>query len=288
MSEWTHDAGLYVNRRLYRISISSSSVPVIQHQRTRSVMPMTQISLSGLETETDSVTSKASVSFVDRRDHGTLGLIARAQTLQDMANPSSTSNTHKDILRIIRKEEDHAMSLLAASPLLSGLFLAYANKAATLDGPSAPSPIDLEWTEMKALNDHLQEEVASLRARLEKETERAKMAEDCVEALRAQVSSVKDENRELETAVSDERLRSGAMEFEYSKYKLEAENTIGELRETVEKEAVSYPGLFMRNRMSHFTTITGRTSCLEPSYRGPASVPHPIEGGDRVLSAPPH
>ena len=85
----------------------------------------------------------------------------------------------------MRKEEDHAMSLLAASPWLSSLFLTYANKAAAPDGPSAPSPIDLEWTEMKAMNNRLQEEVASLRAQLDNETDRAKTAEDCVEALRA-------------------------------------------------------------------------------------------------------
>jgi len=181
-------------------------------------MPMTQISLSGLETETDSVTSKT-------------------PTLQDMVNPSSMSNTQKDILQIIRKEEDHAMSLLAASPLLSNLFLTYANKAATLDGPSAPSPIDLEWTEMKAVNGRLQEEVASLRALLEKETERAKVAEDCVGALRAQVSSFRDTNGELEKAVTEEGDRADEISFEFAKYKRDTAGTITELRETAEKEA---------------------------------------------------
>ena len=145
------------------------------------------------------------------------------------------------------------MSLLAASPLLSGLFLAYANKAATLDGPSAPSPIDIEWTEMKALNDRLQEEVASLRTQLEKETERAKVAEDCVEALRAQVSSVKDANRELKTAVSDVRDRFGVVEEEYSTYKAETTGTITELREAAEKEAVSHPRIVHRNHMLHIS-----------------------------------
>ena len=77
-------------------------------------MPMTQISLSGLEIETDSIISKTSVSFIDRGN--VVRLITRAQTLQDMANLSLASNTQKDILQIIRKEEDHAMSLLSASP----------------------------------------------------------------------------------------------------------------------------------------------------------------------------
>ena len=200
-------------------------------------MPMTQISLSGLETETDSVTSKTSVSFIHRGDRSQL--ISGAQTLQDLINPSFMSNTQKDILQIIRKEEDHAMSLLSASPLLSSLFLSYANKAATLDGPQAPSPIDLEWNEMKILNSRLQEEVASLRAQLDKQTGRAQMAEDCVEALRAQITSVKDANRDLETKVSKERAESEAITLQYANHKKEAAETIAELRTTVHKETVS-------------------------------------------------
>ena len=131
------------------------------------------------------------------------------------------------------------MSLLAASPLLSSLFLTYANRAATLDGPPAPSPIDVEWTEMKSLNNRLQEEVTLLRAQLTKETDRAEMAEDCVEALRSQLSSVKDANRDLEVAVSHERTRLETITAEYAKHKKETEGTITELRNTVDKETVS-------------------------------------------------
>jgi len=133
------------------------------------------------------------------------------------------------------------MSLLSASPLLSSLFLTYANRAATLDGPAAPSPIDVEWTEMKELNSRLQEEVASLRDQLNKELDRAKVAEDCVEALRAQLSSVKSANRDLETEVSDERARLDKITSEYLTHKKETKNTIAELRNTVDKEAVSCP-----------------------------------------------
>ena len=132
------------------------------------------------------------------------------------------------------------MSLLAASPLLSSLFLTYANRAATLDGPSAPSPIDTEWMEMKSLNNRLQEEVMSLRAQLDKEMDRAKTAEDCVEALRVQLSSVKDVNRDLETAVSNGRARLEAVTSEYVDHKKEAGDTITKLRDTVDKEAVSW------------------------------------------------
>jgi len=144
----------------------------------------------------------------------------------------------RDILQIIRKEEDHAMSLLSASPLLSSLFLTYANRAATLDGPPAPSPVDVEWTEMKTLNNRLQEEAALLRDQLKRETDRAKVAEDCVEALRAQLSSVKCANRDLETEALEERIKLEAITSEYTTHKKEAKDTIAELRDTVGKEMV--------------------------------------------------
>jgi chromosome segregation ATPase len=159
------------------------------------------------------------------------------------------SNTQKDILQIIRKEEDQAMSLLAASPLLSSLFLTYANRAATLDGSPTPSPIDKEWAEMKASNKSLQDEVESLRAQLHKETERAKAAEDCVDALRAQLSSVKNANCDLETALVDERVKLGEITTEYEEHKKEATRTIAELRVNMDKEAVSAAAIF-RSRIS--------------------------------------
>jgi len=220
-------------------------------------MPMTQISLSGLETETDSVTSKTS-------------------TLQDMVNPSFMSNSQKDILQIIRKEEDHAMSLLAASPLLSSLFLAYANKAATFDGPAAPSPVDLEWTEMKALNNRLQEEVASLRAQLDKETDRAKTAEDCVGALRAQLYSVKEVNYDLETTVSKERARLDAMTSEYTKHKEETADTIAELRDTVDKEAGARAALsqVIADQQITLVQLKEKNECPSPPFTSPEKSPH--------------
>lgn len=171
------------------------------------------------------------------------------------------------------------MSLLATSPLLSSLFLTYANRAATLDGPPNPSPIDIEWVDMKTMNDRLQEEVASLQAQLDKETDRAKTAEDCVEALRAQLSSVKRANRDLEAVVSDERTRLEAVTSEYAEYKKEAGNAIAELRITVDKEAVSRIDP-PEKRHAPYSTI-GCTSCVEPSHRGPANSARPTEGAER-------
>jgi len=148
-------------------------------------MPMTHI--PGLETETDSVSSKTS-------------------TLQDIVSPSAMPNTQRDILQIIRKEEDHAMSLLAANPLLSNLFLTYANRAATLE-----------------------EEVVSLRAQLNDRTDRARTAEDRVEDLRARPSVVEGANCNPDTAGSSERAGLEAINSKYAERKKEAENTIAEL-----------------------------------------------------------
>ena len=126
------------------------------------------------------------------------------------------SNAQKDVLQIIREEQDRAMSLLAAR--LSSLFLTYADSAAALDGPPTLSPIDPEWSEMKTLNSSLQEEVASLRAQLEKETGRAKTAEDRVEAFHAQIASLKDTNRVLEEQMSDEHTNLRIMSLEHTKH----------------------------------------------------------------------
>ena len=176
------------------------------------------------------------------------------------------------------------MSLLAASPLLSSLFLTYANRAAALDGPPTPTPIDREWSEMKALNTRLQEEISSLRAQLEKETDRAKVAEDCVEALRTQVSSFKDANYNLETEVSNERAKLGAITLEYAEHKKEAADTIAVLRDTVDKEAVSRSSPLIGSNMSHLSL--GCTSCPQPSHRGPTNFTCTIEGEGRMSSPP--
>ena len=108
------------------------------------------------------------------------------------------------------------MSLLAASPLLSSLFLTYANRAATLE-----------------------EEVVSLRAQLNDKTDLARTAEDRVEDLCAQLSVVKGTNRDLEVAISSERARLEAITSEYAEHKKEAEGTIAELSKKVDKEGVS-------------------------------------------------
>lgn len=174
------------------------------------------------------------------------------------------------------------MSLLAQSPFLSGLFLTYASRTATLDGPPAPSPTDQEWMEMKALNNRLQEEIALLRDQSTKETNRDRVADGYVETLRAQLSSVKDTNRDLEAAVSDERAKFEAITSEYANYKKETTATIAELRGAVDKETVSWTKSLKADIRSHFTI--GGTNRSESNHRGTTSNPYVDEGEERTSS----
>ena len=98
------------------------------------------------------------------------------------------------------------MSFLASGPLVSRLFLTYANRAATLE-----------------------EEVVLLRAQLNDRADRARTVEDRVEDLRVQPSVVKCTNCNPDTAGSSERARLEAIIPKYVEHK-EAENTIAELK----------------------------------------------------------
>ena len=55
--------------------------------------------------------------FINIDGYGGTRPVTRVQISQVVTNPLSTPNAQKDILQIIRKEEDRAMSLLVASLL---------------------------------------------------------------------------------------------------------------------------------------------------------------------------
>ena len=61
------------------------------------------------------------------------------------------------------------MTLLSLSPLLSTLFLSYANRAAALESASAtPSPESEEWKELQATVSQQQKQIDALTAGLQK------------------------------------------------------------------------------------------------------------------------
>jgi len=111
-----------------------------------------------------------------------------------MVTNSLSPATQGDILAILQREQDHAMSLLSLSPILSSLFISYANRIATLESaPATPSPESEDW---KALQDT----VAALREKNDKlESENRDMvgnlatATSSQEAFRTLVAALKED-----------------------------------------------------------------------------------------------
>ena len=83
--------------------------------------------------------------------------------------------TQGDILAILQREQDHAVSLLSLSPLLSSLFISYANRTAALEtATTTPSPESEEWKALQATvstlrekNDKLESENCDMAGKLE-------------------------------------------------------------------------------------------------------------------------
>jgi predicted RNase H-like nuclease (RuvC/YqgF family) len=110
------------------------------------------------------------------------------------ANPLPSA-TQSDILEILQREQDRAVSLLSSSPLLASLFVSYANKAAALDSATAtPTSESDEWKTLENTIATLQEEVDRLKP---ENFEMAKSLEAVAasqEAFRSQVSTLKEVN----------------------------------------------------------------------------------------------
>jgi len=103
--------------------------------------------------------------------------------------------TQSDILGILQREQDHAMTLLSLSPLLSSLFLSYANRAAALELASiTPSPESEEWNVLQTAVATLREENEKLKSETHEMAEKLGVAEASQDAFRSQVSSLKELN----------------------------------------------------------------------------------------------
>ena len=104
------------------------------------------------------------------------------------------STAQSEILGILQREQDHAMSLLSLSPLLSSLFISYANQAAALESAATtPSPDSQEWKALQANIIALQGENERLKS------ENHELAEKAVashKVFQSQISSL----READTA----------------------------------------------------------------------------------------
>ena len=101
--------------------------------------------------------------------------------------------TQTDILRILQREQDRAIALLSSSPLLTSLFVSYANQVAALESASAtPSPESEEWKGLQNTIVTLREGIEKLESENIKVTEGLEAAEVSREAFRSQVSSLKE------------------------------------------------------------------------------------------------
>ena len=102
--------------------------------------------------------------------------------------------THGDILAILQREQDHAMSLLSLSPLLSSLFISYANRTAALESASAtPFPESEDWKALQATVAGLREKNDKLESANRDIAGKLEAAASSQEAFRALVATLKEE-----------------------------------------------------------------------------------------------
>jgi FtsZ-binding cell division protein ZapB len=128
--------------------------------------------------------------------------------------------TQSDILGILQRERDHAMTLLSSSPLLASLFVSYANQAAALEA-STPSTKSGEWKILENTVTRLQNEIDILKPENLEMTERLTAAAASLEAFCSQVSSLKEANAAQQLDIGS--LRAELLEFK-DKYNRLVEN----------------------------------------------------------------
>jgi FtsZ-binding cell division protein ZapB len=98
-------------------------------------------------------------------------------------------------LGILQREQDHAVALLFLSPLLSSLFVSYANRAAALESASPiPSPESEEWKALQTAIATLQEEHEKLKSGNREMAEKLETAETSGEAFRYRFMSLREDH----------------------------------------------------------------------------------------------
>jgi chromosome segregation ATPase len=122
------------------------------------------------------------------------------------------------------------MSLLTLSPLLSSLFVSYADRAAALESASAiPSP-ESEWKSLRATIVTLQEENEKLKSENREMAERLEAAESSQAAFRSQVSSLKEVNTTQEDDIKSLRAESVEAQDKYNQLVVDSNTEKAALR----------------------------------------------------------
>jgi len=147
-----------------------------------------------------------------------------------IASPLSPA-TQSDIMGILQREQDHAMSLLTLSPLLSSLLISYANRAAALESASAtPSPDSEEWRALQATVAALREENEKLKLETRDMAGKLEAAEGSQEAFRSQVSNLKEVNTTQQDDIASLRAESSEVKNKYDRLTVDSNTQLAALR----------------------------------------------------------
>ena len=131
--------------------------------------------------------------------------------------------TQSDILGILQREQDHAMALLSSSPLLSSLFVSYANRAAALESASStPSPESEEWKTLQTIIAELREENGELKSENFGVTGKLEAAVASQEAFRSQVLSLKEINTTQQDDIKSLRAELTEAEDNYDRFMVDS------------------------------------------------------------------
>jgi len=182
---------------------------------------------------------------------------------------SLSSATQGDILGILQREQDHAVALLSSSPLLSSLFVSYANQAAALESASAtPSPESEEWKALQNGIATLQEEIEKLKSENLETVKWLESAEASREAFRSQVLSLKDVNTTQQDDITSLRTELAEAKEKYDRIMVDSNTEKTTLQvQVLDLEVcldLSYCGF---NVIIDIHCMVGTTSGVEGSRR---------------------
>lgn len=116
------------------------------------------------------------------------------------------------------------MSLLSLSPLLSSLFVSYANRVAALESASAtPSPESEEWKALQTTVTALREENEKLRLEAREIAEKLEVAGASQEAFRSQIASLKEVNTTQQDDIKFVRAELSEAKDKYNRLKVDSD-----------------------------------------------------------------
>ena len=115
------------------------------------------------------------------------------------------------------------MALLSSSPLLSSLFVSYANRAAALESASStPSPESEEWKTLQTIIAELREENGELKSENFGVTGKLEAAVASQEAFRSQVLSLKEINTTQQDDIKSLRAELTEAEDNYDRFMVDS------------------------------------------------------------------